>query len=261
MPLHGPGLTGAPGPDTDPSGRAVPEPIPPFSIPSSVAARSTGNGVGQETNGGGRHAAGRRDAPTTGDDDERDRLLDAPPPSGPPVVTDPSPDAVRPPGGPPARRDRSRRARRRAAALRVRRVKRVVRRVNAWSVLKVSLLFNLCLYVVVMVAGVLLWSAGRATGAIESVEGFVESLFSYETFRFEADMIFRAGVLGGGVVALFLTGLSVLGVLLFNLISDLVGGIRVTVLEEDAPRPPEPRSRRAPAAPDQRSVRAGGRSR
>lgn len=223
-----------------------------------MTAGSTGNGADRETNGGGRHAAGRRrDAPTAGDDDERDRLLHAPPPSGPPVVADPSPDAERPLGG----RDRSRRARRSADALRVRRVKRVVRRVNAWSVLKVSLLFNVCLYVVVLVAGVLLWSAGRATGAIDGVEGFVESLFSYETFRFEADMIFRAGVLGGAVVALFLTGLSVLGVLLFNLISDLVGGIRVTVLEEDAPRPPEPRSRRARAAPDQRPVRAGGRSR
>ncbi len=143
----------------------------------------------------------------------------------------------------------------------MRRVKRVVRRVNAWSVLKISLLFNLCLYVVVVVAGVLLWSAGRATGAIEKTEGFIESLFSYETFRFEADIIFRAGVLGGAVVALFLTGLSVLGVLLFNLISDLVGGIRVTVLEEDAPRPPERRSQRAPAAPDEGPVRAGGRSR
>lgn len=261
MPLDGPGLTGAPGPDTDPSGRGVSEPIPPFTMPS-VTAHSTGNGVGQESNGGGRHAAGRHgDTQTTGGGDELDRLLDAPPPSGPPVVADPSSDAGRPPSGPPAGRDRSRRARRRAAALRVRRVKRVVRRVNAWSVLKISLLFNLCLYVVVMVAGVLLWSAGRSTGAIESVEGFVESLFSYETFRFEADMIFRASMLGGAVVALFLTGLSVLGALLFNLISDLVGGIRVTVLEEDTPRPPEPRSRRAPAEPDQRSVRAGGRSR
>ncbi|MBA2497553.1 MAG: DUF3566 domain-containing protein, partial [Acidimicrobiia bacterium] len=170
---------------------------------------------------------------------------------------DPSPDAVSPTGAPPVGRDR---ARRRAAALRMRRVKRVVRRVSAWSVFKVSLLFNLCLYVVVVVAGMLLWSAGRATGAIESVEGFVESLFSYETFRFEADIIFRVGVVGGGVVALFLTGLSVLGALLFNLISDLVGGIRVTVLEDDDSRRADPRSRRAPVAPDQRPVRAGGRS-
>lgn len=255
-------MTGAPGPDTDPSGRAVPPPVQPFAVPSSVAGLHTGNGVDTtEPNGAGRYTAGRRGDPPAGATATRDRLVDAPPPTGPPMVPGTSPEEVGPGGGSSGGRDRSRRARRRAAALRVRRVKRVVRRVNAWSVLKVSLLFSLCLYVVVVVAGVLLWSAGRSTGAIENVEGFVESLFSYETFRFEADIIFRVGVLGGAVVALFLTGLSVLGVLLFNLISDLVGGIRVTVLEEDVSRPPEPRSHRAPAEPDHRAVRAGGRSR
>jgi hypothetical protein len=47
---------------------------------------------------------------------------------------------------------------------RVRRVTRVVRHLDTWSVFKVALVFNLVLYVVALTAGVLLWNVAYSTG-------------------------------------------------------------------------------------------------
>ena len=66
-------------------------------------------------------------------------------------------------------------------------------------------------------------------------------------FKFEDERIFQSFVLGGIVLVLAGAATSVVLALLFNLISDLTGGVRVTVLEEDpAPRrtgSPTPASR------------------
>lgn len=128
---------------------------------------------------------------------------------------------------------------------RVRRVTRVLRHVDTWSVFKVALVFALVLYVVCLTAGVLLWNVAHTTGTIDNVENFFEQ-FGWESFEFRGGEIYHNAWVAGLFVAIGLTGFAVLLATLFNLITDLVGGIRVTVLEEEvvarsAPRTPRVR--------------------
>lgn len=127
--------------------------------------------------------------------------------------------------------------RKREAQPRGRKVKRIVRRLDAWSVLKVSFIFYSCIYIVSMVAIVLLWNLASGAGVIDNIESFIEDLGAFETFRFDADRLLQGTALGGAVLALLATGLTALGSVLFNLISDLVGGIRMTVIEEPGSKP------------------------
>ncbi len=83
-----------------------------------------------------------------------------------------------------------------------RKLRRIVRRVDAWSVLKVSLLFFFCVYLIGMVAGVLLWNAAQQAGTIEGFEGFIADLGAYETFRFEGEQIFNGALIGGLVLVI-----------------------------------------------------------
>ena len=115
---------------------------------------------------------------------------------------------------------------------RVRRVTRVVRHVDPWSVFKVALVFNLVLYVVLLTAGVLLWNVAYATGTVDNMERFFES-FGWSDFEFDGGAIYHSSWIAGLFGVVGLTGAAVLAAALFNLITDLVGGIRMTVLEEE----------------------------
>lgn len=133
-----------------------------------------------------------------------------------------------------------------------RRVRRVVRRIDTWSVLRVSGLFSLSFVLVLLIAGILLWIAGSVVGAIGSVEKFMRAI-GFEDFEFVAGQLLRGFVAGGLVLVIMGTGLSVLMAVIYNLISDVVGGIELTVLEEDS-RPATAATRapgRAPRAEDQ----------
>lgn len=120
----------------------------------------------------------------------------------------------------------------RRAKPRVRRVTRVVRHVDTWSVFKVALVFDVMLYLVCLTSGVLLWNVAHATGTVDNVEKFFEQ-FGWESFEFKGGEIYHNAWIGGLFVAIGLTGFAVLMATLFNLITDLVGGIRVSVLEEE----------------------------
>ncbi len=191
--------------------------------------------------------------------------------------------------------------------VRARKVRRIVRHVEPWSVLKVSVLFFLAIFLIICVASAVLWNAARSAGAIDDVESFITSLgfgncediaedpsspneatpttvdgsgeqvggvdSSSTTiaatppadegstipdedgecregqrlvggFKFEDQRIFQAFALGGVVLVLAGAATAVVLALLFNLISDLTGGVRVTVLEEE---PSGPRSGSPPA--------------
>lgn len=113
-----------------------------------------------------------------------------------------------------------------------RRVRRVLRKIDTWSVLKVSALFHVTLVLVLLLAGVLLWAAGSSTGVIPSAEKFMRSV-GFEGFTFVGGQLLRGFVAFGLVLVVLGTGLSVLMAVVYNLISDIVGGIQYVVLEEE----------------------------
>jgi len=115
---------------------------------------------------------------------------------------------------------------------RVRRVSRVIRDIDPWSVFKVGLAFHLVLYFVVLISLMLLWNVAQSTGTIDNIENFMES-FGWETFSFDGGALFKNLSIFGLFMVILFTGLWVLIATIFNLITDLVGGIRVTVLEEE----------------------------
>ena len=115
---------------------------------------------------------------------------------------------------------------------RMRRVTRVIRDVDVWSVFKVGLVFHLVLFIVALIAGALLWSVANSTGTIDNVENFFES-FGWESFSFDGSALFGNFVAFGLLAAILGTALWVVGAVMFNLITELVGGVRVTVLEEE----------------------------
>lgn len=115
---------------------------------------------------------------------------------------------------------------------RVRRVARVVRDIDPWSVFKVGLAFHLVCYFVALISLVLLWNVAQSTGTLDNVENFMES-FGWETFRFDGSELFGNLWILGLLGVILGTGLWVLLATIFNLITDLVGGVRVTVLEEE----------------------------
>lgn len=191
-------------------------------------------------------------------------------------------------------------------------MRRIVRHIEPWSVLKISVLFYAALFLIICVASTLLWNAARSAGTVDDVESFITSVGGFGNcepidgeaattattvpgaapttpvdqldpggtdttlpaeagtavddppgddedcrageqlvgeFQFEDGKIFQAFALGGVVLVLAGSAANVVLSLLFNLMSDLTGGVRVTVLEEDPPGRPKsaagsPKSRR-----------------
>ena len=115
---------------------------------------------------------------------------------------------------------------------RVRKVTRVVRHIDPWSTFKLALVFSIVGYLVVLTSGVLLWRVADSTGTLDNIERWFTQ-FGWETFELKGGEIFHNAWVIGLFVAVGLTGAAVLVVTLFNLVSDIVGGIRVTVLEEE----------------------------
>ena len=109
----------------------------------------------------------------------------------------------------------------------------MVRRVEPWTVLKFSVLLFAILYLVFLVAGLVLWAAATATGLRENIEKFIGDLIASDDFKILGPTMLRASVLGGLVLVVFGTGASVLFTVLYNLISDVIGGI--TVVFEERP--------------------------
>ena len=121
-------------------------------------------------------------------------------------------------------RPRFRRARSRQARV-------VIRKVAPWSVLKVSLLFYACIMVVILGALIILYGVLGAIGAIQNVEDLIRELFSDETFQISGEWLFTRGVAVGLLMVVLWSLINVFVALLYNLLSDIVGGIEVTLSE------------------------------
>ncbi len=112
----------------------------------------------------------------------------------------------------------------------VRRVRRVIRKIDPWTVLKVSLIFNAIAGLVIVLGVWVMWSLAIQRGIPDQITEFFANFAL--VFNAEGELYFRVIVLLTVISVIVLTGLMTLGALIYNLISDLVGGIEIIVLEE-----------------------------
>jgi hypothetical protein len=129
--------------------------------------------------------------------------------------------------------ERESKSRDKKSGYRVRKVRRVLRHIEPWSALKVGLIFYTCVWGLSTIAVRILWNTAEDAGTIEKVESFIEDLFALEVFEFDSEQILRIFFLGGLILVVGGTAITVILVVLFNLISDLTGGVRFTMIEEE----------------------------
>ena len=116
-----------------------------------------------------------------------------------------------------------------------RRYVQTVRSIDLWSVLKVSICFYLCALLVMLLAGVLLWWIASAAGVVGNVEHLVGELVSNKKngFHFLSWEVLRAATLIGLVMVCILTVITVLAAAFYNLFAELLGGVEITVVEQE----------------------------
>lgn len=110
--------------------------------------------------------------------------------------------------------------------------RRMVRRVDTWTVFKMSLLFYLLGLAILIVAGVILWNVAETFGTIDSIQKSVRSLFDLTSFQLKPRPILEYTAAGGALFALLGTIMNTVAALLYNLISDIAGGIQIVVVTE-----------------------------
>lgn len=122
----------------------------------------------------------------------------------------------------------------------VRRVRRLVRRIDAWTVFKVSALLFLVLGVAVVLGLVMAWSVIERAGIPDRITEFLIeiTLLDEGAAPFaESDQFLRAAIFGTLAWSVVSTGLTTLAAVMYNLVSDIVGGVEVVILEEVLPQP------------------------
>lgn len=106
---------------------------------------------------------------------------------------------------------------------------RTITHVDLRSVARVSAVFYGIVLIVMVVASVLLWVVADAAGAVHSIDHSVQSLFGLKNYSLHPTTIALYGCVAGVVVAVTGTLVNLLAASVYNLVSDVVGGLRVKV--------------------------------
>lgn len=124
----------------------------------------------------------------------------------------------------------------------VQRVRRVIRKVDPWTVLKVSLIFNAMMGLVFVLGTVIFWAIFVNAGIPERINELALLIGLENGINLDGQVYFRIVVLLSVIGTIMMTGFFTLGAVIYNLISDLVGGVEIIVLEESgAPAGTRPR--------------------
>lgn len=115
----------------------------------------------------------------------------------------------------------------------VRRVRRVLRKIDPWTVLKVSIVFNVIIVMAASIGIAITWSLLRNSGIPDDIVSSINELAIFEEdINLDGPSYFRVMVFFSIVSTILLTGFATLSAIFYNLISDVMGGIEFVVLEE-----------------------------
>ena len=119
--------------------------------------------------------------------------------------------------------------------VRVNRVRRIIRKVDPWTVLKVTFVLNFVVALTIVLGFCILWvlliNAGVPQG-LEEIARRLALLDENSSLVGNIEALFSSVVFLATVYLLTQTALATIGAFFYNLVSDLVGGIEVVVLEE-----------------------------
>ena len=119
--------------------------------------------------------------------------------------------------------------------VKVNRVRRIIRKVDPWTVLKVTFVLNFVIALTIVLGFSILWvlliNAGVPQG-LEDIARRLALLDESASLVGNIEAIFLSVVSLAVVYLLTQTALATVGAFFYNLVSDLVGGIEVVVLEE-----------------------------
>jgi len=124
-----------------------------------------------------------------------------------------------------------------------RRTRVEIRRLSPLSVLKFSLIFYFCIFLVLYLALAIIWAILSASGAIDAVERFLGLLFpstsptgqistrGAEPLQIDTGAVFTWLFFSGCVGVAIWSFINVFVSVMYNLISDIVGGVEVTLAD------------------------------
>ncbi|MGH2705160.1 MAG: DUF3566 domain-containing protein [Actinomycetota bacterium] len=115
---------------------------------------------------------------------------------------------------------------------RSRSLRRTIRHVDPWSLLKFSLLFYGAVVVVFLLAGLMLYMVASGVGVVDKLENFIRDI-GWPDFRIRASQVFRILFLLGLANVIAWSAINLFLAFLYNLVSDVVGGIEVTFSERE----------------------------
>ena len=117
----------------------------------------------------------------------------------------------------------------------VNRVRRIIRKVDPWTALKVSFVINFVVALSIVLGLIILWillvNAGIPQG-LEEIAKRLALLDDNASLVGNSEQLFSSVVFFAIFYMVAQTALTTLGVIFYNLVSDIVGGVEIIVLEE-----------------------------
>ncbi|PZA23310.1 DUF3566 domain-containing protein, partial [Modestobacter versicolor] len=120
-----------------------------------------------------------------------------------------------------------------------RRARLQLRHIDTWSALKISLVLSIALFCVWMVAVGILYGVLGQLGVFDTLNDLIGQLGSSSGEEATTGDVINAKIVLGGAAVIgavnivLLTALSTVSAFVYNLCSDLVGGLEVTLAERD----------------------------
>ncbi|NHC47405.1 DUF3566 domain-containing protein [Motilibacter sp. K478] len=121
-----------------------------------------------------------------------------------------------------------------------RRARLVLSRVDPWSVMKLAALASIALGIMLVVAVFALWSVLNQMGVFEAVTTTVGDITSDSSGEgtdlssvLSLQRVMVAALILAAVDAVLITALSTIGAFLYNVSARLVGGLHVTLTEDN----------------------------